>query len=121
MALTGAELLAAVDELKALPKAEIVRHCGYVTTTGTGAERLNYTAFYEALLDAKGLRLGAGGSRVVGKAGRALPFHTKVQFNGNLMVGRAYIDLLDLKPGDHCAIKLGRHGISLVPIASREA
>ena len=124
MALIGVDLLQAVDQFKSLPRAEFVRRCGYVSGSGNGHERLNYTAFFEALLEAKGLPLGHGrhgGERQKGKrisrTGRSLPYHTKVQFNGNLMVGKAYIDLLDAKPGDYFAIHLGRDSIRLIPLA----
>jgi len=127
MPLMGAELLQAVDQLKALPKAEIVRRCGYVSASGNGDGRLNYTAFFEALLEAKGLPLGHGRSsgqtargKRISRSGRSLPYHTKVQFNGNLMVGKAYIDLLDAKPGDHFAIHLGRDSIRLIPLVDPE-
>jgi hypothetical protein len=118
MALNGVDLLNAVEQLRSLPKAEIVRRCGYVSSGGGGQERLNYTAFFEALLEAKGLHLGNGrtGDRRRGRAGRSLPFHTKVQFNGNLMVGKAYLDMLEAQPGDHFMIRLGRDSIRLVPL-----
>lgn len=125
MALTGEALLAAVEQFKGLPRAEIVRRCGYVSSGESGQERLNNTAFFEALLQAKGFQLGDGRgpggrrqARRLGRSGRSLPFHTKVQFNGNLMVGSAYLDLLDAKPGDHFVIRLGRDSIRLVPLAS---
>ncbi len=114
--LAGSELLNAVHRMDGLPKADIVRDCGYVSKLKDGVERLNYTAFYEALLAAKGFHLGQGGGRSVARSGRRLPYSTKVQFNGNLMVGRAYTNLLDLKPGDTFAIKLGRNSIRLVPL-----
>ena len=114
-ALEGAELLAKVKELGDASKSDLVRACGYVSTKKDGTERLNFTAFYEALLNAKGVDVGGGGSEP-GKAGRKLSFNTKVQFNGNLMVGKAYTALLDLKPGDEFEIKLSRGGIRLVPI-----
>jgi hypothetical protein len=41
-----------------------------------------------------------------------------VQFNGNLLVGKAYTALLDLKPGDEFEIKLGRKQIRLVPVGT---
>jgi hypothetical protein len=41
-----------------------------------------------------------------------------VQFNGNLMVGKAYTALLDLKPGDEFEIKLGRRQIRLTPLGA---
>jgi hypothetical protein len=113
--LTGSELLAKVKELGDVGKSEIVRTCGYVSTKKDGAERLNFTAFYEALLEAKGVNLGESGGNGKGKAGRKLSFITKVQFNGNLLVGKAYTAMLDLKPGDEFEIKLGRKQIRLIP------
>jgi hypothetical protein len=101
-------------------KSELVRECGYVSTKKDGSERLNFTAFYEALLDAKGMSLGAGGGTGRGKAGRSLSYGTKVQFNGNLMVGKAYTAQLGLKPGDEFEIKLGRKQIQLVPLGSAD-
>jgi len=116
--LTGSDLLAKVKELGDVSKSELVRSCGYVSTKKDGAERLNFTAFYEALLEAKGVNLGESGGNGKGKAGRKLSFITKVQFNGNLLVGKAYTALLDLHPGDEFEIKLGRKQIRLVPAGS---
>jgi hypothetical protein len=48
--LTGSELLAKVKELGDVSKSDLVRDCGYVSTKKDGSERLNFTAFYEALL-----------------------------------------------------------------------
>jgi len=117
--LTGADLLAKVKELGDVSKSDIVRACGYVSTKKDGSERLNFTAFYEALLNAKGVELGIGSSKV-GKGGRKLSFTTKVQFNGNLMVGKAYTAMLDLKPGDEFEIKLGRKQIRLAPLGASD-
>jgi hypothetical protein len=116
MMLTGSELLAKVKELGDASKSELVRECGYVSTKKDGSERLNFTAFYEALLEAKGMTLGDGGGKVRGKAGRSLSYVTKVQFNGNLLVGKAYTAQLGLEPGDEFEIKLGRKQIKLVPV-----
>ena len=121
LALEGAELLAKVKELGDVSKSDLVRACGYVSSKKDGTERLNFTAFYEALLSAKGLDLAGGGSEPLLRAGRKLSFNTKVQFNGNLMVGKAYTAMLDLKPGDEFEIKLSRGGIRLVPIAGGDA
>jgi hypothetical protein len=112
--LTGDALVARVRGLDGANKSDLVRACGYVSIKKDGSERLNYTAFYEALLEARGM----GFCPKERKAGRKLSFNTKVQFNGNLMVGKAYTALLDLKPGDVFQIRLGRKGINLVPIAS---
>ena len=119
--LVGSELMSKVKELGDVSKSDVVRACGYVSTKADGSERLNFTAFYEALLNAKGVDF-AGSSKVGGKAspGRKLSFGTKVQFNGNLMIGKAYTAMLDLKPGDEFEIKLGRKSIRLVPAGGGE-
>jgi hypothetical protein len=119
--LTGSDLLAKVKELGDVSKSELVRSCGYLSTKKDGTERLNFTAFYEALLGAKGVNLGTDSSgRSTGKAGRKLSYTTKIQFNGNLLVGKAYTAVLDLQPGDEFEIKLGRKQIKLIPLGSTE-
>jgi hypothetical protein len=89
--LTGSELLAKVKEIGEASKSDLVRGCGYVSSKKDGSERLNFTAFYEALLEAKGVSLGEGGGKVAaGKGGRKLSYVATVQGNGNLLVGKAY-------------------------------
>ena len=117
--LTGSELLAKVKEMGDVSKSELVRECGYVSTKKDGGERLNFTAFYEALLGAKGISLGSdSGGR--GKGGRSLSYVATVQGNGNLLVGKAYTAVLDLIPGDEFEIKLGRKQIKLIPLGGAE-
>ena len=119
--LTGAELLAKVKELGDVSKSELVREFGYVSTKKDGTESLNFTSFYEALLGAKGVNLGTdSASQGTGKGGRKLSYTTKIQFNGNLLVGKAYTAVLDLKPGDEFEIKLGKKQIQLIPLGSPE-
>jgi hypothetical protein len=110
--LTGSDLLTRIKELGDASKSEMVRECGYVSTKKDGTERLNFTAFYEAILEAKGLHLGDNGR--LGRPGRALSYITHVQFNGNLMVGKAYTQMIGLKPGDSFEIKLSKKNIRLV-------
>ncbi|MCP9782167.1 AbrB family transcriptional regulator [Cyanobium sp. WKJ7-Wakatipu] len=118
---TGPELLAKLKELGDVSKSELVRECGYWSTKKDGSERLNFTAFYEALLNAKGVNLGTDSNgRSTGKGGRKLSYTTKIQFNGNLMMGKAYTSMLDLKPGDEFEIKLGKKQIKLIPLGSTE-
>ncbi|MFW6730332.1 MAG: AbrB family transcriptional regulator [Synechococcus sp.] len=117
--LTGADLLAKVKELGDVSKSELVRSCGYVSTKKDGSERLNFTAFYEALLEAKGLHLGESGGGG-GKGGRKLSYTATVQGNGNLLIGKAYTNLLNLQPGDEFEIKLGRKQIRLVPAGATD-
>jgi len=116
--LNGSDLLAKVKELGDSSKSELVRSCGYVSTKKDGSERLNFTAFYEALLEAKGMTLGDGGGKGKGKGGRRLSYVATVQFNGNLLVGKAYTAMLGLEPGDEFEIKLGRKQIKLIPAGS---
>ena len=118
--LTGSELLAKVKELGDVSKSELVRSCGYVSAKKDGAERLNFTAFYEALLEAKGLSLGDGGGKGRGKGGRTLSYVATVQGNGHLLIGKAYTALLDLTPGDEFELKLGRKQIKLIPAGGEE-
>jgi hypothetical protein len=113
--LTGSELLAKVKELGDVSRSELVRQCGYVSARKDGGKRLNFTAFYEALLQAKGLSLGEAGGSGRGKVGRKPTYVATVQFNGNLLVGKAYIAQLGLAPGDELEIKLGRKQIKLIP------
>ena len=80
-----------------------------------GGERLNFTAFYEALLEAKGVNLGDSRVAGIGKGGIKLSYIETVQGNWNLLIGKAYTALLDLKAGDEFEIKLGRKQIRLLP------
>lgn len=115
--LIGNDLLTKVRDLGDSSKSDIVRACGYVSTKKDGGERLNFTAFYEALLEAKGVDIGGAS---VGKGGRKLSYVATVQGNGNLLIGKAYTAMLNLKPGDEFEIKLGRKQIRLVPVGAED-
>ena len=117
--LTGSELLAKVKDLGDVSKTYLSTACGYVSEKKDGSQRVNFTAFYEALLNAKGIDLGTG-SAGVGKGGRKLSYIAKVQGNGNLLIGKAYTAMLDLQPGDEFDIKLGRKQIRLIPVGGSE-
>lgn len=115
--LTSTDLLGKIRDLGDAGKSEIVRACGYVSKTKDGKERLNFTAFYEAVLEAKGFDIGGSAG---GKSGRKLSFVARVQGNGNLLVGRAYTAKIGLEPGDEFKIKLGRKQIRLLPMDSED-
>ena len=117
--LTGTDLLTKVKELGDVSKTELATQCGYVSKKKDGSDRVNFTAFYEALLGAKGIELGGGGA-AIGKGGRKLSYTATVQGNGNLLVGKAYTAMLDLNPGDEFEIKLGKKAIRLVPVGGSE-
>jgi hypothetical protein len=95
--LAGTELLAKIKELGDVSKSDLVRSAGYVSTKKDGTERLNFTAFNGALLEAKGMHFGAGSSG-----------------------GKAYTAQLGLEPGDEFEIKLGRKQIQLIPLGAAE-
>ena len=116
--LTGADLLTKVKELGDVSKTEMATACGYVSKKKDGSDRVNFTAFYEALLGAKGVELG--GTAGIGKGGRKLSYIAKVQGNGNLLIGKAYTAMLDLNPGDEFDIKLGKKAIRLLPAGATE-
>ena len=118
--LTGTDLLAKVKEMGDVSKSDLVKACGYVSTKTDGGERLNFTAFYEALLDAKGVNLSGGGA-AIGKGGRKLSYVAKVQGNGNLLIGKAYTAMLNLEPGDEFEIKRGKKAIRLLPTGEAAA
>lgn len=118
--LVGSELLAKVKDLGDVSKSDLAKSCGYVSTKKDGGERVNFTAFYEALLEAKGLSLAGTGTGGIGKGGRKLSYTAKVQGNGNLLIGKAYTAMLDLSPGDEYTIKLGKKAIRLIPVGGSE-
>ena len=118
--LKGGELLSRVKELGDVSKSELARSCGYVSTRKDGGERLNFTAFYEALLEAKGVSFLVGGSRRGSRPGRKLSYIATVHGNGNLLVGKAYTGMLGMQPGDEFEIRLGRKQIKLIPLGDPE-
>ena len=118
--LTGTELLTKVKELGDVSKTDLATQCGYVSKKKDGSDRVNFTAFYEALLGAKGIELGGGGGAAIGKGGRKLSYTATVQGNGNLLVGKAYTAMLDLNPGDEFEIKLGKKAIRLIPVGGSD-
>ena len=116
--LAGTELLTKVKELGDVSKTDLATQCGYVSKKKDGSDRVNFTAFYEALLSAKGVELAGNAS--VGKGGRKLSYVATVQGNGNLLVGKAYTAMLGLEPGAEFDIKLGKKAIRLTPVGGSE-
>ena len=117
--LTGSDLLTKVKDLGDVSKTDLATACGYVSKKKDGSDRVNFTAFYEARLNAKGIDLG-GGNAGVGKGGRKLSYVATVQGNGNLLIGKAYTAMLDLQVGDEFTIKLGKKAIRLIPVGGEE-
>jgi hypothetical protein len=118
--LTGKELLAKVKELgDTVAKDQVARETGYAVTKKDGTERILYSAFHEALLEAKGLIFAPA---VTSRPGRQLSYKAKVQANGNLIVSASYTALQGAKTGHEFAIELLEDGgIKLAPIYKPEA
>ena len=79
--LTGIELLTKVKELGDVSKTDLQLSAVMFQEEGW-FRSVNFTAFYEALLGAKGTELGGGGA-AIGKGGRKLSYTATVQGNGN--------------------------------------
>lgn len=117
-ALTGAELARRVDALGNLTKREKARACGYFTVKKNGTERIDLAGFYEALLAAKGVVLDQDSSN---SRGRVPTYTTTVHKNGQIIIGSAYTQQLDLKPGTEFEIKLGHKHIRLIKRGSDQS
>ena len=106
--LIGQELIDKVKELGHLSKTDIAIACGYVDKRG----RVNFRAFYEAILLANGIKsLGLDSSR-------NLSYIATVQGNRTLQIGVAYTAMMDLHPGDEFEIRLGKNDITLTRVGA---
>jgi len=115
--LIGSELIAKVKELDHLSKTDIAIACGYVFKMKDGSDRVDFTAFYTAVLDSKGIPLGPHRNC---DGHRKLSYTATVQGNGNLLIGKAYTAMMDLHPGDEFKIKLGTTDIRLVRVGAMD-
>ena len=98
----------------------MAKACGYVSTKKDGGERINFTSFYEALLNAKGVELGGGGTAGIGKGGRKLSYKAVV-WATEICCRQPSSAMLDLQPGDEFTIKLSKKkGVTLVPVGSED-
>jgi hypothetical protein len=114
--LTGAALIAKVKTMPGASKSELVRACGYVSAKKDGGERLNFTAFYEAMAVAQGAPLP---QEDADGGGRKLTYATTVLTTGAILIGKRYVELLGLKPGDKLRIMVTQGKISLVSDAAQ--
>jgi hypothetical protein len=106
--LTGKELLAKVKELgEAATKDQVARETGYVSIKKDGTERFQYNAFYEALMEAKGVAFAPA---VTARPGRQLSYKAVVQASGNLIIGKGYTAAHGATPGDEFTIELLEDG-----------
>lgn len=113
--LRGKALLSKLKEVSRLSKSEKAKACGYVTRTKGGTEKVNLSAFVEAVLDAQGITIDSEQS--TGR-GRAPTYRVTVHANGQIVIGRAYTEMMGLQPGDEFEIKLGYKHIQLIKLDS---
>ena len=71
--LSGSDLLTKVKELGDASKTDMAVACGYVSKKKDGSDRVNFTAFYEALLSAKVIELCGGGGVLSVRVGTSCP------------------------------------------------
>lgn len=107
MPLTGAELLTKIHSLGDAPRDQVAIACGYVNDKGKPA----YTAFYEAMLVAKGLELAPPTGKRKASRGKQPSFKATVTKTGTVPIGGAYTSLIGAKAGD--TITIGHEGARL--------
>ncbi len=110
-ALEGKVLLQKVKELSDIPRRQRAKECGYYSIGKNGKERVNLTAFYDAVLAAKGVPLDP--ERTKDGRGREATFRVSVHKNNQIVIGSSYTEKMGLKPGDEFEIKLGYKHIHL--------
>lgn len=122
-ALTGQALLDHVASMpEDSPREEIIRLAGYTKKVKDGSVRVMYAQFMEALLEAQGTKLGVKNAPSPGaRMGHPLSYITRVHFNGNIMVGKAYVSMLDEhEKGKEFKVVVNPEsnpgGINLVPV-----
>ncbi len=118
--LTGKELLKKVKKMGDASREEKAIECGYFTTTDNEQKRVSMVKFLNALIEAEGISLNGDNitSDAKGRRGRTANYRINVQSNGNLSIGKAYTDKMNLKPGDEFEVVLGRKNIHLRQIDS---
>ncbi len=118
----GDELLNFVKKNQQLSKTELAQSTGYVSAKKDGAQRCNFTAMQDALVQAVGINIGGSASPSRGVGGRKLSYKAKVQGNGNLLVGKAYTAVLGIDVDAQYTIKLNKkdNSIRLVPVGTED-
>lgn len=112
--LTGKDLLKKVKKMGDVPREEKAIACGYYTLADNGQKRVSMVKFLNALIEAEGISLDSDNSSDnKGRRGRTANYRINVQSNGNLSIGKAYTERMNLQPGDEFEVVLGRKNIHL--------
>lgn len=119
--LKGSELLAKVKELAGQSKTDIARACGYVATRKDGSERILFSAYYEAIIEAKGVDLGTPAPKAKASRGKAPSYKAKIAKTGTVPIGGAYTSQAGWGPGDEIVIDVNGDTITLKRTAIAQA
>ncbi len=103
--LTGKALKAKVKELSHLKKSETAKACGYYSTAKDDKIKVNFTKFYDAVLQSQGITIDEN-PKTDGR-GREASYRATVYGNGQILIGGVYTRALNLLPGDEFEIKVG--------------
>ena len=117
MPLTGSELIAKIHELGDAPRDQVATACGYTTEKGKPA----YTAFYEALMQAKGISLAPPAGKAAKGRGKAPSYEVTINKQGVAPIGAAYVTQAGWAPGDKLRIVVDGDRIGLDRIATAES
>lgn len=114
--LTGSALLAHYEAgVKAgARKKELAESAGYTRTNSDGTTSVEFTAFSDALLAAKGVVIGKAKA---GKRGRELSYETAVLAQGHAVIGQGYLAQIGAEPGGRLAITVKGKRLTLEAIA----
>ncbi len=105
--LTGKELLKKIKKMGDASREEKAIECGYFTITENEQKRVSMVKFLNALIEAEGITLDTENTNESkGRRGRTANYRINVQSNGNLSIGKAYTDKMNLKPGDEFEVVL---------------
>lgn len=110
--LTGAALLAEVEQNSKMPAGDLALHCGYVRVTRSrkGEERIKplMEAYYEALLLAQGSPFGLVLPESKKMSSRSDVISYKILKTGGAVIPRRFLrDVLDGYPDDYVFIEEG--------------
>jgi hypothetical protein len=103
--LKGAELLAKIQEMGAASKTDIAIACGYVATKKDGSQRVLFTQYYEAIIEAKGVDLGTPSANAGPRKGKPLGWNVAVSKTGVIPISAGYSALLGVEFGDRVSIE----------------
>lgn len=116
--LTGAALLAELDQNPKMSASELALRTGYTkqsrSRSGESRVKPDREAYYEAVLLAKGDYFGLVMPETQRPSSRGDIDSFKIQKNGAGIVPRRFIEILGCEPGDYFAVKEGEGGTLLV-------